>query len=491
MPCAIGGAVRSNSVTRIMTRSVVQVPNTIETLHNCEPTQSHVLTDVPGPRSLEYLAKLGKYQDTRTSQLVMDSKRSFGNYLMDIDDNTFLDFHSQIASIAIGYNNPIFREKLDLDTLLNIMSRPALGVFPPEYVLQGVKKIMTKAPEGLNRVFLSMSGSDANDIAFKLAFIKYCQDRRGGLEFTEDELVSSMVNKPPGSPDLCILSFKSGFHGRLLGSLSATRSKPIHKVDIPAFKWPVARFPRLKYPLDDPANIVSNRLEEQSCLQEVETIIKTNVTPVAGLIVEPIQAEGGDNYATSYFFQGLRHITKKYNVVFIVDEVQTGVGSTGKFWAHDNWGLNEPPDIVTFAKKMQSGGLYYRDEFVPSHPFRNFNTWMGNPLDILKAGIIIDYIDDNELIPRVNEVGQYLLTELGGFIDIQNVRGAGAFIAFDMESVEARDELIESMKQRGVIINGCGEKTVRLRPMLVYDKCHVDEFLIALDDTLKDMYESD
>jgi 4-aminobutyrate aminotransferase / (S)-3-amino-2-methylpropionate transaminase len=464
----------------------VSMSDTLDRLYAKEPIKPRLVTEIPGPKSTEYLAKLNRHQDTRASHLVMDSRKSFGNYLTDIDGNTFLDFHAQISSTAIGYNNPIFREKLDHDTLLSVVNRPALGLFPPEYLLPGVEKIMTRAPPGLNRLFLSMSGSEANEIAFKMAFMKYRRDQRGGDTFTEKELMSSLVNAEPGSPNLSILSFNGSFHGRLFGSLSTTRSKSIYKIDIPAFNWPVAPFPELRYPLDDPQNEMYNRDEEDRCLEMVERIIETADIPVAGLIVEPIQAEGGDNHATPRFFQRLRYITRRHNVTFIVDEVQTGVGGTGKFWAHENWGLLESPDIVTFAKKMQSAGIYYRDEYLASHPARNASTWMGNPLDILKAGIIIDYIDDNNLVKRAHSVGELLIAELRQLDKIQDVRGSGVLIAFDMKDPEARDRLIVKMKELGVIINGSGEKTIRIRPMLIYDSRHVNHFISKLISALYD-----
>ena len=113
----------------------------------------------------------------------------------------------------------------------------------------------------------------------------------------------------------------------------------------PAFDWPAAPFPKLRYPLEEHA--AANRAEEDRCLARVEELVKSFRVPVAGVVVEPIQAEGGDNTATPYFFQQLRRITKDNGVALIVDEVQTGGGPTGKFWAHEHWNLDSPPDIVS------------------------------------------------------------------------------------------------------------------------------------------------
>merc|ERR1719272_2606405 len=210
-----------------------------------------------------------------------------------------------------------------------------------------------------------MCGSCANENAFKMTFIWKSAKLRGeDAEFTEEDLTTCMKNEAPGSPNLSIISFSGAFHGRTLGTLTATHSKAIHKIDIPAFPWPAAPFPQLKYPLAE--NVAENRKEEERCLAALEEIIETsakNNTHAAAVIIEPVQAEGGDNHATPFFFQGIRDITKKHEVAFIVDEVQTGVGASGKWWAMEHWNLTSPPDILCFAKKAQLSGYFYSDKF--------------------------------------------------------------------------------------------------------------------------------
>ena len=201
-----------------------------------------------------------------------------------------------------------------------------------------------------------------------------------------------------GSPDLSILSFGKAFHGRMFGSLSTTHSKAIHKIDslfcfyinlilVPSFNWPQAPFPALKYPLEE--NLGVNHREEENCLAVVEKTIKEWHSPVAAVIVEPIQSEGGDNHASPSFFRGLRDLTKRLGVLLIVDEVQTGVGSTGTFWAHEKWGLakGDEPDIVTFSKKFQAAGWYFHDDkLIPTKPYRQYNTWYASVRDALMVG---------------------------------------------------------------------------------------------------------
>ena len=373
----------------------------------------------------------------------------------------------------------------------SLINRPALGNFPSADWSHILKTgILKAAPKGLNQVFTAMAGSDANETAYKAAFMYYRQRQRGGpeVEFTEEELRSTMENQGPGSPQLSILSFKSAFHGRLFGSLSTTRSKPIHKLDIPAFDWPQATFPALKYPLEEHAQ--ENAQEEQRCLQEVERLIKEYHNPVAAVMVEPIQSEGGDNHASPAFFRGLREITKRNNVLFIVDEVQTGVGATGKFWAHDHWNLESPPDMVTFSKKAQTAGYYYGNPALrPNKPYRQFNTWMGDPSRALIFRGIIDEIERLGLVENTRITGDYLYGGLERLAQkypehFQNLRGKGqgTFIAWDTPK---RDEFLVKAKSVGVNIGGSGQSAVRLRPMLVFQKHHADILLESIEKILK------
>ncbi|KAF2845723.1 aminotransferase class-III [Plenodomus tracheiphilus IPT5] len=291
-----------------------------------------------------------------------------------------------------------------------------------------------------------------------------------------------MDNASPGSPSYSILSFEGGFHGRLFGSLSTTRSKAIHKLDIPAFDWPSAPFPKPNYSLDE--HEAEDMAEEQRYLKAVEETVKNFHNPVVGVIVEPVQSEGGDNHASPAFFQGLRDITQRHGVVFIVDEVQTGVGATGKFWAHEHWNLSTPPDIATFSKKAQTAGYYFRNpELRSNKPYRQFNTWMGDPSKAILFRAILEEIEKGDLVNRTAEVGKYLFMRLQELAkkyprDLEDLRGVGTFIAFDSPR---RDELVRLAKQKGVNIGGSGQNAVRLRPMLIFEEQHADILLETLE----------
>ncbi|KAI0180308.1 4-aminobutyrate aminotransferase [Hypoxylon sp. FL1284] len=457
-----------------------------------EPEVPVVKTEIPGPASKEHIAKLTQVFDTRSLNMLADYNKSVGNYIIDPDGNALLDVYAQIASIPVGYNNPALRKAAESPEMVTaLINRPALGNFPShdwaDILETGILKV---APKGLNQVFTGMAGSDANETAFKAAFMWRRQRDRGGpgVEFTEEELESSMLNQSPGASELSILSFKSAFHGRLFGTLSTTRSKPIHKLDIPAFDWPHATFPQLKYPLEEHA--AENAQAEADSLAEVEHLILNYHVPPAAVIVEPVQSEGGDNHASPAFFRGLRALTRKHGVLLIVDEVQTGVGATGRFWAHDHWDLPEPPDMVTFSKKAQTAGYYYGDPSLrPNKPYRQFNTWMGDPARALLFRAIVDEIQARDLVANTARVGDYLFTGLEdlarrypGQIENLRGRGQGTFIAFDSP---ARDAFLRKAKTFGVNIGGSGERAVRLRPMLVFEKHHADILLAALEKVVK------
>lgn len=461
----------------------------LSTLLAVEPAGPSVKsTPFPGPKAKAIAADLDEVFDTRALNMVANYYESRGNYIVDPDGNELLDVYAQIASIPVGYNNPALRAAAGSVAMVNaLINRPALGNFPSHDYAEVLRSGMLKvAPPGCTQVFTALAGSDANETAFKAAFMYRRQRERGGpdVDFTQEEMDSVMNNQSPGASQLSILSFRTAFHGRLFGSLSTTRSKPIHKLDIPAFDWPQASFPLLKYPLE--AHVEENAAAEAASLAEVEDLILHFHAPPAAVIVEPIQSEGGDNHASPAFFRGLRALTRKHGVLLIVDEVQTGVGATGKFWAHEHWGLTDAPDMVTFSKKAQTAGYYFSDPALrPNKPYRQFNTWMGDPARALLFRAIIDYVEANDLVARTAAVGDYLYGKLEALAakypgEFNNLRGKGqgTFIAFD---TLRRDEFLKRAKDFGINIGGCGASAVRLRPMLIFQEKHADILVDAFE----------
>lgn len=447
-------------------------------------------TSIPGPQSQKLNDELGEIFDNRATYFVSDYYQSKGNYISDADGNKLLDVYAQISSIALGYNNPELAKAAKSDEMTNaLINRPASACFPlTDYATILNDGLLAAAPKGTNKVWTALAGSDANETAYKAAFMYHHTKKRGNRDFSAEEVKSVMDNKTPGASDMVILSFEGGFHGRLFGSLSTTRSKAIHKLDIPAFNWPKAPFPKLKYPLQDFS--AENKVEEDRCLQEFEDIIKAYDGKVAAIIIEPVQSEGGDNHATPYFFQKLRDITKENDVLMIIDEVQTGVGASGKFWAHEHFNLSTPPDMVTFSKKFQAAGFYFSNpDLQPNLPYRQFNTWCGDPSKAIIAKTIYQEVVKHNLVESTANVGNYLFTRLSQLAQkyhILNLRGEnfGTFIAWDCRDGAARQSLLLKLRNKGINIGGCGDHSIRLRPPLVFEKSHADIFIDILESAL-------
>uniref|UniRef100_A0A4W4H4H7 (S)-3-amino-2-methylpropionate transaminase n=1 Tax=Electrophorus electricus TaxID=8005 RepID=A0A4W4H4H7_ELEEL len=478
-----------------------------KTLSEFEYDAPSMKTPVPGPKSQELKKQLGEIQNVGAINFFCNYEESRGNYLVDADGNRMLDLYTQISSVPIGYNHPaLMKAVTNPNNLSAFVNRPALGILPPEnFPEKLIETLLSVAPSGMTRLQTMACGSCSNENAFKSMFIWY----------RVSVLACSYVclfKQAPGCPDLSILSFMGGFHGRTLGCLATTHSKVIHKLDIPSLDWPIAPFPRLQYPLEEFAR--ENSQEEARCLEEVEDLIvkwRQKGKPVAGVVVEPIQAEGGDNHASSDFFIKLRNIARKHGCAFHADEVQTGGGATGKFWAHEHWGTDDPADIVSFSKKMLSGGYYHTDELQPDkvrltrgalsptpppvlcvfepQGYRIFNTWMGDPSKNLFLSEVLNIIRRENLLEEVTRSGKALLQ---GLYELQTqyphllsrARGQGTFCAIDARDDVTRDNLLLKTRDKGVLLGGCGERSIRFRPALVFKEHHAHQFLNIFNDVL-------
>jgi 4-aminobutyrate aminotransferase/(S)-3-amino-2-methylpropionate transaminase len=465
------------------TTTVSGAPTVSPPLIPGEPERARIVTaSVPGPASEALRVRHGRHQDARSMHLYQDAKRSLGNYLVDADGNTLLDLYGHIAALPLGYNHPALLDAWRsgrFDWCAGY--RPALGVAPPvEWVDLVEHTLMRIAPKGHTRVFAVTSGAEAVENAIKAAFIARANRTRGGAA-DDAERAAAMLNHQTRANGMKVLSFEGAFHGRSLGALSATRSKVVHKLDFPAFDWPVLPFPANRFPLEDHAE--ENRALEADILARVEAVLATQ--DVAALIIEPIQGEGGDRHASAAFFHGLRRLTLQYGTAFIVDEVQTGGGATGRFWAHEAWALPEPPDLVTFSKKMQIGGYYSREAFYPAEPYRIFNTWLGDPLRAAQLEVIVEVLERDGLLDVVQATGEHLRDGLRGLAarhpgQVEAVRGLGTFCAFDCKDTATRDRLLTAVRALGLEMGGSGDRSVRFRPALILGPRHVDEAIELL-----------
>jgi len=460
-----------------------------------EPSQPSVVTEIPGPRTRELYQELSKITACQSVNVFVDYEKSVGNFQVDVDGNTLLDAFTQIASLPLGYSHPAMMAAMaDPATLKTFVNRPSLGVFPgADWADRLRTSLMSVCPEGMSNVTTMACGSCSNENAFKAMYFWYRTKERGGKEdFTQEELDSSMKNVAPGCPSYALLSFDGAFHGRTMASLACTHSKPIHKIDVPSMDWPFAPFPRYAYPLE--GNERENRAEDDRCLARVEELIaewRAKGTPVVGVVTEPIQSEGGDHHGSNYFFQQLQALAKREGAALLMDEVQTGGGPTGKMWCYEHFELPEAPDLLTFSKKMQTGGYFAKDAFRPPQGYRIFNTWMGDPGKVIMLQAVLDVIRREDLLENTRVTGDVLYTNLRELENkyphlINSTRGKdrGTYIAFNGRDAAVRDAIVDGLRKKGVQVGACGDSAVRLRPALIFQPSHAHILLDRLSQVL-------
>jgi len=459
-----------------------------------EPDGPVLKTEIPGPKSQQLLKELDLIQNTGAVEFFADYEKSAGNYLADADGNMVLDLYTQIASIPLGYNHPrVIKACTDPANLSSFVNRPALAVYPPQHFVKDMRDtLLSVAPPGLSQVNTMACGACSVEQALKAAFMAYRRRERGGAPPTQEEKDSCVVNQSPGSPNLSVLSFKNAFHGRTMGALALTHTKWVHKMDFPVPQWPIATFPTLKYPLEEFER--ENEEEERRCLAEVEELMTSaqqSGCPVACVVSETVQCEGGDNFASPAFFQGLQDICRKHQSYLLLDEVQSGCGLSGKFWMHEHFDLREPPDLVTFAKKMLTGGFYYSDQLRPTEGYRVFNTWVGDPSKVLILREVVEVIREEQLLDNMATLGRQLLQVLEDaqkeFPVLSRARGLGGIISVDLPDTDTRNKLVAKLKSKGVNVGANGTCSMRLRPALTLAEKHVHVFADRLREGLHEL----
>lgn len=405
---------------------------------------------------------------------VMDLEKSHGSWIHDrLTGKEFLDMFSMFGSASIGYNHPYIVEHTAWLGKMAINKPTLADVYSQEFAdfMEVFERVAI--PTELQYAFFISGGTLAVENAMKACFDwKTRKNFEKGID-TEG--------------DICI-HFKQAFHGRSGYTLSLTNTSDPRKYQyFPKFDWPRIINPYLKFPITD-ENLQETIQNENLALLQIQEAILSNPNRVACIIIEPIQAEGGDNHFRDEFFVGLRQICDENEVLLIFDEVQTGIALTGKMWAFQHFSV--VPDVISFGKKTQVCGiLANKEKFdeVPNNVFRESSrinsTFGGNFIDMMRFKLILEVIEKENLIENATTVGNYLLNGLKDleqqFPDvISNARGRGLMCAVDLPSGENRDKLREVLYDDGVIVLACGDHSIRFRPHLNVSE---EEIQIALD----------
>lgn len=412
---------------------------------------------------------LAKHMLADGFEVIFDSEKSHGTYVHDAaTGKEYLDLFTCVASMPLGYNHPKlmdpeFVEKIGKAAINKISLSDIYSTELAEFVDTFAR---IAKPEEFKYLFFVEGGSVAVENALKTA-----TDWKIRLNLSRGE------TRFRGTK---IMHFRESFHGRTGYTLSLTNTDPNKTVYFQKFDWPRVFNPKVTFPLKDHLDEV--KAAEAKAVRQIEEIMATEADDIAAIIIEPIQGEGGDNHFRDEFFVELRRICDENDVMLIFDEVQTGVGLTGKMWCYQNFSI--VPDIVAFGKKTQVCGIMVTDRVdqVPDNVFkvssRLNSTWGGNIVDMVRFTKILQIIEEDKLIEQINKVAPNLHAMLEGLRNefpelISNVRALGFFAAFDLPSAEIRDKLMKIVWDNGALILPCGTTSLRLRPALTFSDADV------------------
>ena len=405
---------------------------------------------------------------------IIDLEKSHGSWLVDkVTGKEYLDLFSMFASLSVGYNHPYVLEQSERLKVAAINKPTNSDVYSLELAefMETFKRVAQ--PSYLPHTFFIEGGTLAVENALKVAFD---WKRRKNLAKGSDVKGEKVIH------------FKESFHGRSGYTMSLTDSPDKRKtMYFPKFDWPRVTNPKITFPLEK--NLDQVIALENQAFTEIKDAISSNPDNIASIIIEPIQGEGGDNHFRCEFFQELRDIANENDIMLIYDEVQTGIGVTGRMWAHQHFAAHEcsdcccgedssaKPDIIAFGKKTQVCGIAVsnRVEEVENHVFaessRLNSTWGGNLVDMVRLTIYLELIEKENLVEKAEKTGNYLLNRLYALQEqypnlVSNARGRGLYCAFDLPSGDKRDKLAELLLEEGSILLGSGHQSIRFRPHL-------------------------
>ncbi|MFT4165753.1 MAG: L-lysine 6-transaminase [Microlunatus sp.] len=410
--------------------------------------------------------------------LVLDLERSRGSRIVDArTGKSYLDFYTFFASAPLGINPPGI---VDDPAFMSELAQAAANkpANPDVYTSQYAEFVETFArvvgDPALPHLFFVEGGALAVENALKIAFDwKSRQNEAAGR-----------------SPELGtkILHLTRAFHGRSGYTMSLTNTEPVKTARFPKFDWPRIDVPAVTFPIEE--HLAEIEAAEDRAYAQAKAAFEAFPHDIAAFIAEPIQGEGGDNHIRPEFFQRIAELAHEHDALMIFDEVQTGMGTTGTAWAYQQLGVQ--PDIVAFSKKAQLGGVMAggRVDEVTDNVFtvssRINSTWGGGLADMVRSRRILEIIETEGLIEAAVGKGERFLSGLQSIAAahpgrVSNPRGRGLFLAVDLPSRAARDQVIADLyEHEQVIVLACGERSVRLRPALSVSNDEIDEAVAAL-----------
>src|SRR5580765_89724 len=423
-------------------------------------------------------ATLARHMLADGYDMVLDLEKSRGRRMHDSrTGRDYLDLFSFFATLPIGFNHP----KLEDPAFLDKLTRAALvnptnsDIYTTEFAeFVDVFGRVAMRP-WLPHAFFVAGGALGVENALKAAMDwKVRQNFRKGLKVEKGHQ---------------ILHFRESFHGRSGYTVSMTNTADPRKYEYFAkFDWPRVSNPHLVFPVDD-AERARVQKAESATLAEIRAAFAERKDDIAAILLEPIQAEGGDHHFRPEFLAAVKAAAHEHDALLIFDEVQTGVGLTGTFWAHEALGVQ--PDLLAFGKKMQVCGMLGggRLDEEPDNVFkvssRINSTWGGNLVDMVRSMRYLEIIEEEKLVQNAAAVGAHLLTKLhalqAAMPDVlSNARGRGLMCAIDLPDTDTRNRVADKAYDLGLMILGCGHRSLRFRPPLDITAAEIDESLEIL-----------
>jgi 4-aminobutyrate aminotransferase len=438
-------------------------------------TAEPVVNDMPGERAREWVEYHHEFAapSTYVYEFVWDyTAPADGPFCTDVDGNVLLDFTSHVASSPLGYNNPKIARRMDefdLPDPSKIAGQDFYAASGPldDHPFPGPADLMDRLTDvsshyGMDTVFLSNSGAEAVENAIKISY-----DHIGGKYG---------------------ITFEGAFHGRTLGALSLNRSREVYRRE----------FPEIATIHDVPF------CDDRSCTRETcscgffageESVLgrmlddetgHVNPNEVSYLILEPVQGEGGYRFPSDAFAAEIADVCDRHDLTLVVDEIQSGVGRSGEFWASDHYPFE--PDVIASAKGLRVGATIASEDVFPEETSRLSSTWgAGDIVATMQGALTIDVIREDDLMDNATEKGDRFLAALDeSTLDgVEDVRGKGLLLAVEFDTKQRRDDVMDAALARGLLTLGCGHRTLRILPPLDVRDREIDMGIDILTDAIE------